>query len=557
MRLLKKAFPNSLTVLITAAILTLCAYSPVSAASDSIITKGNALIEQGKKRGDNAMLQQGYGMLGEHFLRKDEYAKATRYLKESWKAWQRMGKRIKEGCNYKSVYRMYNSLGILTANADMDYGRATSLLCEGLELALKNDNDRDYASMAYNLIIIFFIREDPQGRPYAQRLYDNGAEASDALQITLGAIGMALMANLERKFEEADRWLAKCEMPEFTDSYIIVPALKGINAAGQNHIAEAESHFRQASSLIETAAVTEAAFFYFSLGNFLTQQNRYEEAEKAYLDGLQASTSKGNHVFTYRFYRELSALASRRGDNKSALHYFSLYHDEYTRIFSLEQERAVKGLTNRYSEAVHNQKMQKAQIEIMHKRRNIIVVTLLLLFAAIAAVATAIMYKRKNKLYRRVAMQYHESNATQTRLRAEIEQLRDAIQKKVSVDGQKSEELFNRLERLMDVDKAYKDANLTRETVADRLGTNRTYLSQTVSRQTGKNFTSYVNDFRINEALRLLADPACKLPLKAIPIEAGFSSPTTFYKFFREKTGITPAQYRQNVMARPASETAD
>lgn len=519
--------------------------------------KGEHLIRQGEHLGDNGAMQEGYAMLGEYYLMMDDYAKAGKYLEESWKSWERMGKQVDGDCGYKAIYRMYNSLGILAANAEMDYGRATSLLCEGLELALKNENDRDYATMAYNLIVIFFIREDTQGRPYARRLYKSGVEASDPLQTTLGAIGMALMASLDQDYEQVEKWLAKSELPRFSDSYIIVPALKGIAAAGLHHTAEAETYFRQAMLLVNSASVTEAAFFYFSFGNFLTMQGRYDEAKKAYLDGLEASTMRGNHVFTYRFYRELSSLATRRGDNKEALRYFSLYHDEYTRIYSLEQEREVKGLTARYSEAVHNQRMQEAEIEIMRKKRNILVVWMLLLFAAIAAAASTVMYRRKNRLYRCVARQYHESNATQSRLRAEIESLREARQSNAAIDKEKSENLFNRLERLMDVDKAYTDSGLTRETVAERLGTNRTYLSQTVSRHTGKNFTAYVNDFRINEALRLLADPSCELPLKAIPSEVGFSSPTTFYKFFREKTGMSPAQYRLNILRANEADIAE
>lgn len=108
----------------------------------------------------------------------------------------------------------------------------------------------------------------------------------------------------------------------------------------------------------------------------------------------------------------------------------------------------MKGLTARYSEAVHNQRIQKAEIEIMRKKRNILVVSMLLLFAAIAAAASTVMYRRKNRFYRRVAKQYHESNATQSRLRAEIESLREARQSNAAIDKEKSENLFNRLERL-------------------------------------------------------------------------------------------------------------
>lgn len=536
--------------LINAVLISIClciACVPASAQQDTVEQKGHWLIRQGYRHHNQTTLQQGYGMLGEFYLRHDDYSRARQYLDSSWNIWQRMGKRLSEGSNYKEVYRMYNAMGILAANVEMDYARATSLLCEGLELALRNDNDRNYAALAYNLVVIFFIREDLQGRQYAQSIYERGVETNDNYVITLGATGMALMAALEGDYPKVEEWLSKATLQEFCNSYSIVPALRGIAAAGLNRIHEAELHFRQALQLEENSNVTEMAFIYFSYGNFLASQIRYTDAAEAYRRGLDLSARHGNHIFTYRFYRELSALATLQGNSDEALHYFSLYHEEYNRIYSLEQERRVKGLTAHYSEAVHNQRIQKTQIELLRRKRNMIVISLLLFFAGTAAVSIYVMYRRKNRLYRRVATLYRESTDTQIRLRNEIERLRAGQKESPSIDEEKGDNLFHRLERLMSVEKAFTDSNLTRETVAECLGTNRTYLSQTVSKHTGENFTAYVNYFRINEALRLLADPTCDMPLKAIPAEVGFSSQTTFYKFFREKTGMTPAQYRQNV----------
>lgn len=50
--------------------------------------------------------------------------------------------------------------------------------------------------------------------------------------------------------------------------------------------------------------------------------------------------------------------------------------------------------------------------------------------------------------------------------------------------------------------------------MADLLGTNRTYLSQVINEQTQQNFTQYINNYRINEAIRLLSDPKQIFPLR-------------------------------------------
>lgn len=101
----------------------------------------------------------------------------------------------------------------------------------------------------------------------------------------------------------------------------------------------------------------------------------------------------------------------------------------------------------------------------------------------------------------------------------------------------------------MQEEEVYKENLLTKERVADLLGTNRTYLSQIINEQTQQNFTQYVNNYRINEAIRLLSDPETDIPLKAVASEVGFNSMSTFYKIFQNAVGIPPKQYRNKVMS--------
>lgn len=56
-------------------------------------------------------------------------------------------------------------------------------------------------------------------------------------------------------------------------------------------------------------------------------------------------------------------------------------------------------------------------------------------------------------------------------------------------------------------EKIYKDNSITKDKIADLLGTNRTYLSRIINEQSKQSFTHYVNSFRIEEAIRLLSNP--------------------------------------------------
>ena len=113
---------------------------------------------------------------------------------------------------------------------------------------------------------------------------------------------------------------------------------------------------------------------------------------------------------------------------------------------------------------------------------------------------------------------------------------------------EKKIDLFQALEKLMQEKRIYKDNLLTKDKVAELLGRNRTYLSQIINEQAGKTFTQYINDLRIQDAVRQLSNPENQIPLKALSVELGFNSPTTFYKQFQSVTGMTPAQYRNQMV---------
>ena len=89
-------------------------------------------------------------------------------------------------------------------------------------------------------------------------------------------------------------------------------------------------------------------------------------------------------------------------------------------------------------------------------------------------------------------------------------------------------------------ERIYRQQDLTKERLAEIAGCNRTYLSQVVNAQTGMNMVSYINSFRIQEAVELLSDAGSEIPLKAVALEAGFSSLSTFYKLFKQTVGMTP-----------------
>ncbi len=113
-------------------------------------------------------------------------------------------------------------------------------------------------------------------------------------------------------------------------------------------------------------------------------------------------------------------------------------------------------------------------------------------------------------------------------------------------DSKKNDGYIKELHFLMKEAKLYRDAHLGLESLSKRLNISGNYLSKIVNKSTGKNFTDYVNSFRVEDTKSKLKDPEfANYTIYAIALESGFNSKSTFYTAFKKHTGISPTKYRK------------
>ena len=94
------------------------------------------------------------------------------------------------------------------------------------------------------------------------------------------------------------------------------------------------------------------------------------------------------------------------------------------------------------------------------------------------------------------------------------------------------------LQRLMDEEKIFLEPDLNLIELAQRLGTNRTYLSLAVRQFSGKSFSDYVNTARITYAQELLLKGESP---KNVEYSCGYISSSTFYRQFQRIAGASPS----------------
>jgi ligand-binding sensor domain-containing protein/AraC-like DNA-binding protein len=108
------------------------------------------------------------------------------------------------------------------------------------------------------------------------------------------------------------------------------------------------------------------------------------------------------------------------------------------------------------------------------------------------------------------------------------------------------QQVLPRLDRLMKEEKIFLEPDISLKNLAGQLNVHYNHLSQIINEQLGKSFNDYINEQRIEEAMKKLADPeqAQKTVLE-IAYDTGFYSKSVFNTAFKKFTGITPSQYRK------------
>ena len=101
------------------------------------------------------------------------------------------------------------------------------------------------------------------------------------------------------------------------------------------------------------------------------------------------------------------------------------------------------------------------------------------------------------------------------------------------VSPQLMDELKEKILDIILIQKKYKDKNYSAKKLADELGTNTRYISAAVNVRFHMNYTSFVNKFRIEEAMALLADKRYHdLNMQEISDVVGFANRQSFYSAF-------------------------
>jgi AraC-like DNA-binding protein len=93
--------------------------------------------------------------------------------------------------------------------------------------------------------------------------------------------------------------------------------------------------------------------------------------------------------------------------------------------------------------------------------------------------------------------------------------------------------------------KPYLDEDITIRTLAEQVAIPIHHLSIVINSRLNKNFSSFINEYRVNEALRLLRESGDdKINILSVAFQSGFNSKASFNSVFKKMTGKAPSDFR-------------
>lgn len=497
-------------------------------------------LYNGYKTSESVQSRQiAYSYLGASLLNRHEYDSAERCFHKVIH-WGDSLALVGEKSDNKSLAMAYNGLAVSCLNRGLDFDMAIAYFLKVLELVQYDSTVYGSGSIKYNIVLSYFFLENPAGLQYAEELYQEGLYKRDARIKCMGAYSCAMMWYLKKEYAKAEKYVKEAAGSEF--NYIDITGIHNLYAnilREQGKNGEAKQMYEKAISVSADKSVT-LAYTYLSYGEFLVSSGQYTQAVRMLQHGVNISVDIGSKVNLFKFMELISICYEKMGKWELALSYYKSYKKYSDSTFSIERERVISDLQMKYEQTKYNAKVNEQRSRLEMKNGVIIFLCVTVIMVLALLLLTWSMYRYKSKMYKRIASQY----------KAAIR--REKLVSGIAVENQKiskgkTDEIFAALEILMLKDRVFTDTTLTRDKLAERMNTNRTYLSNVVNERTGEPFNVYLNRYRINYALQLIEEKGVEYPMKAIMVESGFHSAATFYKAFKDIVGMTPAKYKEQL----------
>lgn len=118
---------------------------------------------------------------------------------------------------------------------------------------------------------------------------------------------------------------------------------------------------------------------------------------------------------------------------------------------------------------------------------------------------------------------------------------------KSTLTPERAENYSKKLLYIMETEKPFTKSDLKLQDLAHRLSIYPHHLSQVLNERLHQNFYDFINQYRVKEAKRKLADPDKNhATILEIAYDVGFNNKASFNAAFKKHVGLTPSQFKKS-----------
>lgn len=466
------------------------------------------------------------------------------------------GLKIYETCkNQKSIARFYNNIGSIYC-VFQDFEKGMSYYKAGYVYSKKyKDSANEYKLLVNMTGICTFQGNTADARKY-HRLSEKLKDPSSKVNNFMSRFNFGLILVAEKRYKEAVALFRK------QLSYAHA------NKLGPEYLCSAYKQMYKNFSM---------------LGQ--------RDSTLAYLKQCEHTARKHGILHSYPdVLNGYSQLYKEEGNIRLANTYLAQYVKLKDSIYNMREFDIVKNTQFQYEMDKTNKQIADFQTKenerlstITFQRRMIIAVSGVTL---VIALLLAMMYRQKKKLNKSYSSLFAINNNFISQHEQMKQRLRDLHEKFDAIkaenhmlrqqacgtrqipeisenskycssnlnDSQKRV-LIDAVVNVMENTTEFCSPEFSLDRMATLIGSNSKYVSQVINDTFHKNFTNYVNEYRIHLACLRLSDPSeyGNLTIRAVAESTGFKSYTAFIAVFRKVTGITPSLYQKKATEKQAA----
>lgn len=327
--------------------------------------------------------------------------------------------------------------------------------------------------------------------------------------------------------------------------------------------ASALSYFSEALAIAQAQGVdygvginhVNQAVVYYLQGDYVSALEKYQLAEPI-LNSIDRPYAQRS------VYEGFAYVYQALGQYQQAFDALMRFNELNSSLLNKEIQAASEEIQTRYETLLKDSELALQAAEIREQKQTLQQAVVVIVALVVIAGGLAFFLRYRNEKYRVLYQRNKELMLANARARQAREAQRLAGQAFVGqslkpdesspvpveeesepASLQRLTSLYERLVNLFEEDKVYTRPDVSIEEIAKQLGSNRTYVSQAISKVADMSFRHMVNFYRVNEARRLLHEDDRAWSSETLAAEVGYGSTSSLYRAFSQHVGMSPARY--------------